>query len=217
MQGIWSRVQLAGAVTIFAALAATTLSVIQAGEPTLVNLFSYFTIQANALGMVTLLVSGVRRSEPRANCFECARAAATTYVLLVVGIYWTMLADAGFALPEAWSNAILHGIAAAILLADWVMDPPRTPMTWRKTWTLVAYPALYAVVALIRGATDGWVPYPFLDPSRGYASVLATCVAMLAVVLLIGAGLVQIARWRMGSRESLTDADPDSDLDTVSA
>ena len=41
---------------------------------------------------------------------------------------------------------------------------------------------------LVRGATDGWVPYPFLDPAQGYGVVALYCLAIL--VLFVGIGLL---------------------------
>ena len=45
-------------------------------------------------------------------------------------------------------------------------------------------------VVLIRGATDGWVPYPFLDPATGYQSV-----GGYAVAIAVGFGIIGVAVW----------------------
>ena len=34
-------------------------------------------------------------------------------------------------------------------------------------WLHVLYPVVWIAVVLVRGATDGWVPYPFLNPEQG--------------------------------------------------
>lgn len=49
----------------------------------------------------------------------------------------------------------------------------------------------------IRGATDGWVPYPFLDPATGYGSVILYSVAILAAVLVVGAIVWALSRVRI--------------------
>ena len=45
---------------------------------------------------------------------------------------------------------------------------------------------------LVRGATDGWVPYPFLDPRNGYGVVAVYCagitIAVLVTAVLVWAG-----------------------------
>ena len=43
-------------------------------------------------------------------------------------------------------------------------------------------------VTLVRGAIDGWYPYPFLDPANGgYASVAIYVVGIFVGFLAIGA------------------------------
>ena len=42
---------------------------------------------------------------------------------------------------------------------------------------------------LVRGATDGWVPYPFLDPKNGYGTVAGICAVLAAAFTLIGLAL----------------------------
>jgi hypothetical protein len=42
------------------------------------------------------------------------------------------------------------------------------------------------VVVIIRGATDGWVPYPFLDPANGYGSVAVYCVIIAIAFAVVG-------------------------------
>ncbi|WP_159451323.1 Pr6Pr family membrane protein [Demequina sp. NBRC 110054] len=196
MRGVWTRVQLAGALLIFAALAATTLAVIESGTPSVLHLYGHFTIQANILAMATLLLSALRGSAAGSPRLESARLAATAHLFLLVVIYWTMLAHAGFALPDLWTNAVLHGLSAAILLTDWLVKGPRRALSWRHAWVVIAYPTAYLLTALVLGATCGWIPYPFLDPAGGYASVLATSAGMLAACWGVGMLLSQLTRWR---------------------
>ena len=48
---------------------------------------------------------------------------------------------------------------------------------------------VWVVVVLIRGATDGGVPYPFLNPDTGYDSVFAYVLA-IAVLTIATAAIV---------------------------
>ena len=50
---------------------------------------------------------------------------------------------------------------------------------------------------LIRGATDGWVPYPFLDPATGYGSVAAYSIAIAAFTVLFGLAVFALSRVRI--------------------
>ena len=56
---------------------------------------------------------------------------------------------------------------------------------------MLIYPLVWTVVVLIRGATDGWVPYPFLNPSQGYGVVVAWS-ALVAGVFTGAAALLRL-------------------------
>ena len=62
---------------------------------------------------------------------------------------------------------------------------------------VLTYPALWLLVVLIRGATDGWVPYPFLAPENGAASIAAVCLGIAATVLAAGALTTALSRVRL--------------------
>ena len=50
---------------------------------------------------------------------------------------------------------------------------------------------------LVRGALDGWYPYPFLDPANGgYASVAVSFVTILGFFLVIGGAVVALGNVR---------------------
>jgi hypothetical protein len=51
-------------------------------------------------------------------------------------------------------------------------------------------------VVLVRGVTDGWVPYGFLLPERGLPSLLAHVVGLLATLLCAGAAVWLLSRVR---------------------
>ncbi|MGY4856352.1 Pr6Pr family membrane protein [Cryobacterium sp. AP23] len=73
-------------------------------------------------------------------------------------------------------------------------DRPRLP--WRRLWLLLPYPALWLIAVLIRGATDGWVPYGFLLPEHGWATLTVHIVGLLAAIIAAGA----LVRADCGSR-----------------
>lgn len=48
------------------------------------------------------------------------------------------------------------------------------------------YPLAWTVLTLIRGALDGWYPYPFLDPANGgYGAVVTTTVGIVVGFFVI--------------------------------
>jgi hypothetical protein len=56
---------------------------------------------------------------------------------------------------------------------------------------------VWITVALVRGATDGWVPYGFMDPKYGYVHVAIVVGGIAVVGLAIGAVLFRLTRWRI--------------------
>lgn len=48
------------------------------------------------------------------------------------------------------------------------------------------YPLAWTVLTVIRGALDGWYPYPFLDPANGgYGAVVTTTVGIVVGFFVI--------------------------------
>ena len=75
----------------------------------------------------------------------------------------------------AWVDFTVHKLIPAVLVADWLIDPPRHRLSYRVGLAWLLYPFAYLVYTLIRGAQVDWYPYPFLDVSRhGYARVRST-------------------------------------------
>lgn len=87
--------------------------------------------------------------------------------------------------------------AAAMLLMpvavtlDWLLDPTRVRLDPARTVVLwMAFPLLYVVYSLARGAIVGWYPYFFVNPHRGgeYLLVAGDCLAVgIGIVALIAA------------------------------
>jgi hypothetical protein len=50
----------------------------------------------------------------------------------------------------------------------------------------VIYPLAWTVLTVIRGALDGWYPYPFGDPANGgYGAVVTTTVGIVVGFFVI--------------------------------
>lgn len=183
-------VRLGVAALILAAVATTVLEAASRTSINPFNLFGYFTIQSNLLLAAVLTFLGAwgvaGRSEPR--WAETARAACVTYIVLVGLVYAVLLAPLGAAggVPVPWANTVLHVVTPLYAVIDWTVAPERRPLPTRTVAAILIYPVLWLTVVLIRGATDGWVPYPFLDPARGYGQVAITVLAITLVVLLAG-------------------------------
>lgn len=160
---------------------------IAAGDGNPFDYFGYFTNQTTLFTCVVLIVSGAvtvrRRAAP--EWLNLLRGMATAY-LIVVGIVYNVLVPGTGSAP-AWVSAVLHIVLPLVIATDWILVPDRSTLPWRRLWFIVLYPLIWVSVVLVRGASDGWVPYGFLLPERGTASLTAHLVGLLCAVLVAGA------------------------------
>ena len=163
------------------------------------NFFGFFTMQSNIILAVVLAVTAVvsltGRTQP--PTLQLARACGTTYIVVVGIVYNTLLANIPGGVSLEWANTILHVVMPIYAALDWFIVGDRTPLAWSRLWIVTIYPVLWIAVVLVRGATDGWVPYPFLDPLTGYVSVTIYCVAIAAGTVVAAAMIWAASRWRV--------------------
>jgi hypothetical protein len=162
------------------------------------NFFGFFTIQGNIIATVLLAVAAVvgLRGREQSLALQLARGCATTYIVLVGIVYNTLLTGLAGGVVVPWANTVLHLALPLYAAVDWILIGDRAPLPWRRYWIVLVYPLVWTAVVLVRGATDGWVPYPFLDPSLGYGVVAAYAVAIAAGFALVGLGVWAISRRR---------------------
>ncbi|MFJ8041935.1 Pr6Pr family membrane protein [Kitasatospora sp. NPDC096147] len=166
------------------------------------NFFSYFTILSNVLGAGVLLVGGYRGLRGGGRVPDLLRGAAALYLTITGLVYLVALQGLGLGLTLPWVNDVLHRAMPLVVLADWLLDPPRRRIDPHRALRWLLFPLLYLPYTLLRGLVVDWYPYPFLDPGRsgGYARV-AVASAMITVAFLgIGALLVVIGN-RLGERK----------------
>ncbi|WP_198168705.1 Pr6Pr family membrane protein [Agromyces aureus] len=171
-----------------------------------VNFFSYFTIESNLLATAVLLIGAglaVARRLPDPSWFAVLRACATTY-MAITGIVYNLLLRGlpvtGGGDAQPWTNEVLHVIAPAFLVLDWLLAPGRRRLEWNRVFVVLAFPITWVVYTLVRGplvydqvkAVQSWYPYPFLNPAlqqNGYLGVafwvLVISVAFAAVASLV--------------------------------
>ncbi|OZB83567.1 Pr6Pr family membrane protein [Microbacterium sp. 13-71-7] len=182
------RARVVGAVRLVggaAVIAILLLTFVQGGPVNGFNPFDYFGFFTNLTSLLTaivLIVVGARGLTGRAapGWLTDARAVATACMLLVALIYNGLVPGTGSAPP--WVSITLHIVFPALLALDWLLVGDRGPMRWSRLWILAPYPVLWLVVVLVRGVTDGWVPYGFLLPERGAGTIALTGLGLLAVL-----------------------------------
>jgi hypothetical protein len=170
------------------------------------NFFGYFTIQSNIIAAVAFFASATfilaRKAQPSWVIY--LRALATVVMAIVGIVYNTLLADqnleGSFNLP--WSNDILHIWIPLYAVLDRLLYGDRKDLQFSKLWYMLIYPIVWLGVILVRGATDGWVPYPFLDPATGYGKVAVYCLVIAAVTILFGYGVYALSRVRILGAEA---------------
>ncbi len=151
--------------------------------------FSYFTVLSNLFAATLLLYGALRPARERSGMVELLRGAAVVYILTTGIVYLVLLSGKAPAYP--WVNAILHYLMPVAVTLDWLLDPPRLRLDLARTVVLwMAFPLLYILYTLVRGAIVDWYPYLFVNPHRGggYLLVAGDCLAVgIGIVALIAA------------------------------
>ena len=155
----------------------------------LMNLFSYFTVESNVLAVVVLAVGAV--AAPTGRAWAWFRGLAT-FAMVVTGlVYLLLLSGLSVGLTADWVNDVVHRLQPVVVLVDWILVGPVVRGV-RRTVVWLAYPLAYFAYVLARGPSSGFYPYPFTDPTRpgGYGRV-----AIWAVVL---AAAFAVLAWALG-------------------
>jgi hypothetical protein len=188
MRSLFALLRLAASVLSIIAIIATFQASAATSTVNPFNFFGYFTIQGNiftALVLLVLALVGFGRGR-KSQRLEIVHAASTTYIVIVGIVYNTLLVGLAGGVAVPWANTVLHVIIPAYAAIDWLLFGDRRTLPLKKLGLILIYPIVWLVVVLIRGATDGWVPYPFLDPANGYLSVALYCVLIAIAFALVG-------------------------------
>lgn len=163
------------------------------------NFFGFFTMQSNIITAVVLALAALALLGGRSQApgLVTARACATTYIVIVGIVYNTLLAGLEGGVSLAWANWVLHVAFPIYAALDWIVVADRAPLPWKRLAVVLGYPFVWIVVVLSRGASDGWVPYPFLDPSLGYGVVALYCLGIFVLTVIVGAAVFAISRVRI--------------------
>jgi hypothetical protein len=153
--------------------------------------FSYFTVLSH-LFAAAMLIYGALMPHKRSLTVEMLRGAAVVYILTTGIVYLLLLS--GHAPEHAWVNTILHYLMPVAVTLEWLLDPLRVHLDPARTAVLwMAFPLLYVVYTLARGAIVDWYPYFFVNPHRGggYLLVAGDCLAVGIGIL----ALIAVTTW----------------------
>lgn len=190
-------------IAVIAVLVHTYLLGIDAGRTSLFDYFGYFTNLTSLLTSALLLVAGALTLRGRRHplWLSYVRGIAVTCMLLVAIVYNLIVPGTGSA--PAWVSVTLHAVFPLLVVLDWLLIRDRPALRWRRLEVVTVYPLVWIVVVLVRGATDGWVPYGFLLPSHGPVTLALHVLGLLAALLALGALVWLASRVRLVPRKTL--------------
>lgn len=193
-------VRAAAVVLVLAAIGAQAAELAGHGAFNPTRFFAYFTIQSNLLGVAAFVLLLVHRNRPRSRPVELLRGAATVYLLVTFFVVIFLLSGIDVGLQLGWVDFVLHKLFPIVILLDWVLDPPSDRLHPRDALVWLAYPLVWTGLTIVRGAGDGWYPYPFLDPANGgYGQVFVTAVAIAIGFFVLSLGVIALGNARFGS------------------
>ncbi|CAH0206592.1 hypothetical protein SRABI76_02153 [Microbacterium oxydans] len=186
---------------VFAALSLTAVfvqlfAVTVANGYSIPNFFAYFTNLSNLMISIVFIVSAVRllrgRKDP-SDAVVAIRGGVVVYIVFVGIVFNTILGDGDIGPVIPWVNVVVHMIVPVAGILDWVLWPPHRRLPFRVVLWWMIWPAAYSIFSMVRGAVDGFYPYPFYNPERngGYGGVALWCAALVVVFFL----LALLIRW----------------------
>jgi len=161
----------------------------------IVNFFSFFTIESNVLAIILLFVLGIFAfMKKEVEWLSFLRGAVTLYMTMTGIIYVLLLSGNEVALQTTipWVNVILHYVLPLVVLADWLIFPPTTYLSFKRAAWWLTFPIVYLIYSLVRGAYTSWYPYPFINPiDNGWPTVVVMSI-LITIGVIIGAALIAI-------------------------
>lgn len=155
------------------------------------NFFSYFTNLSNIFAIFVLLLS-VFSNNSRLR--DLARYLSTVNMIVVGLVFAVLLRDVDLGALLPWVNFVLHYVMPVAIVLDWLVAPPVSKLNPRQALLAFAFPAMYLVYVMVRGAGTGWYPYPFLNPENvgGYGAVASYSLGITAIFFLASWALTTV-------------------------
>lgn len=198
---------------LVAAAALTGLVIECAYSGSVLVVLSYFTIWTNILVAVVFTLAAVRAYRREPEVAPLWRGGVLLFILITGLVFHLVLANPSspFNVVEeldklsgakAVSSQLLHTVTPIGAVLDFLLlTAPRTLRT-RHAAQWLAYPLLYVVFALARGAllspdVPSRYTYPFIDAAQyGYARVALNALVLGIAFYALGLALVAADRYR---------------------
>ncbi|MEO6876693.1 MAG: Pr6Pr family membrane protein [Opitutaceae bacterium] len=158
----------------------------------------YFTVLTNLFVAIGLTWSRLLPASSGGHFFGRPDVLATmTASIFMVGLAYHFL------LRHVWNPQGLNWVADFVLhyatplscCAYWWINAPKQTLSWVGPLGWSLYPLAYLAYALIRGELLEVYPYHFIDVGQlGWAKTLRNSAGLLIVFLVIGLGMVVLAK-----------------------
>ena len=156
--------------------------------------FAYFSITSAIFAGVVLLVSGLVlfRGKSESERLNIIRLIAVVSMIIVGVGYHALLGDSaldprdyGYDWPRV-PNLVIHTYAPILIVVDYLISLKGPRPKLRKALWVVFYPLAWLGLSIIRGLSDGWWPYWFINPgSEGGVVGMLTYIAVFAAAFIV--------------------------------
>jgi hypothetical protein len=181
----------------------TTTTVLDQGRPwwdSLGVLLGYFTVTTNLLVAAVLTVD-VFGWAPRRARWVSSESAVAMYIAVVGMVFHFLLREYVDSVgAQRVASEWLHYVNPVLYVGWWLLFLEKGRLRWKDAVWWMAYPAVYATAALVRGAITGFYPYWFVNADAlGYTRVMENSLGFTGMFLVLGLVVVWadgvLARW----------------------
>ena len=160
------------------------------------NTFCYFTVQSNLIVGVTCLMLAVGWAN-QSTVFRTFRLIGLVGITLTFIVFHAVLKDLQDLTGQAaFADFLLHTMSPLLCIIGWLWFGPRRQTTRNVAWYTLIFLLAWGTFTLIRGAINGFYPYPFMDPStNGYLRVTVNLTIIAAVFVGLAFGAHALDGW----------------------
>lgn len=158
----------------------------------------FFTVLTNllvAVAMTTILIAP--HSKWGSFFSKPSVLAATASYIFIVGLTYNVILRSLWAPTglDRLADELLHVAVPLLFVLYWFLFAPKHSLTWKDMPSWLIYPAVYLAYALIRGATEGFYAYPFINvDTHGYPIVFRNAAGLMIVFIIVSLLFIFIAK-----------------------
>jgi hypothetical protein len=164
----------------------------------------FFTVLSNLLVAISMTAIALAPGSAAGRFFSKSSvlAAIAVYMFIVGVVYNTVLRNIlTLTGRDRLADELLHVVMPLLCLLYWIFVAPKKGLQWKHVFYWLSFPAFYVAYALIRGKTEGFYPYFFINLDKlGVAKVVLNSTILLAGFLVVGLLFVAIGK-RLSRKE----------------